>query len=843
MRLVHLLRSLGLLVLSSVLTYGLHSPKKVHTIGILVEKTLSWMVMSSHKILNTSTCDADTWQLGAVKVVHDVFQSNDLPSMQNCIAKMQAEGVAGIVVLAMCDNQLLLHQLLRQKNIPHVPVPSTYCYRDHFEEGRSPWRLRQRASTLSLVIKDTIKALNFLAIKEIIIFTDGTYNINQASVILQSLSEENIRFMAYQVNYTNASYKSVLEWTKKSIKRTYFLLLTYGHGSMEILNCARDLELIRYNTFWIIANLDMNIEELKTLDLQNVRANILYIKKPCISSSVGISGEQNGFNISITDNYLLQTVSRYFTYCLNMSETTPQPSEIWQAELFFPIAEMEFDETNDNMFMVDPEEVVDRKYDIFRVDGYEEEPTYKRIGEWCSEVGLVFMVTPIDARDVFPNALPGLGNATLKVGTVVLAPYITRVNGTGWEGFCIDILNEMSSTMNFNYILQEPEDKMFGVYDNATHNWTGVIGMAYNNEVDLGIGPITLTAHRFEYIDFTHPFSEDGIGIAYRLEDDRVSMDMIFRPFQLWVWILTPGAIFFVGIFLTVINKISAIFRSTKACEELNCSYYENCWYTLGTALMQGQNNEPKNVSGRIVIIFWWLFVILLTTYYTAFLAAILTVKVSKLSITSLEDLAHHPSIKPITLSGSTWWSYFLKSRNPSYRTIGREIRRSPNVTDTARIMEMVLTENFAYVMDSSVVRYFAAKDKKAYAFVEEKGYRQSLGFITPKHSAIREMLSFNIIKFQELGLIEKWRRQWCNCTKQLLLRKSVETKALALEDLGGAFTVAGGTALASILLAFMEKVISKYRKSKVLETPIEERNEQKDLEQSSIRLKLFRRR
>ncbi|XP_014773475.2 glutamate receptor U1 [Octopus bimaculoides] len=395
------------------------------------------------------------------------------------------------------------------------------------------------------------------------------------------------------------------------------------------------------------------------------------------------------------------------------------------------------------MFMVDPEEVIDRKYDIFRVDGYEEEATYKRIGEWCFDIGLVFTVTPIDARDVFPNALPGLGNVTLKVGTIVLAPYITRVNGTGWEGFCIDILNEMSSTMNFNYVLQEPEDKMFGVYDNATHNWTGVIGMAYRNEVDLGIGPITLTAHRFEYIDFTHPFSEDGIGIAYRLEDDRVSMDMIFRPFQLWVWILTPAAIFFVGIFLTVINKISAMFRSTEASEELNCSYYENCWYTFGTALMQGQNNEPKNISGRIMIIFWWLFVILLTTYYTAFLAAILTVKVSKLSITSLEDLAHHPSIRPITLSGSTWWSYFLKSRNPSYRTIGREIRRSPNVTDTAKIMEMVLTENFAYVMDSSVVRYFAAKDKKAYAFVEEKGYRQSLGFITPKHSAIREIVSF----------------------------------------------------------------------------------------------------
>ena len=43
----------------------------------------------------------------------------------------------------------------------------------------------------------------------------------------------------------------------------------------------------------------------------------------------------------MTDGFLLETVSRYLSDCLNITETEYYPSEAWQTELFFPMTELD----------------------------------------------------------------------------------------------------------------------------------------------------------------------------------------------------------------------------------------------------------------------------------------------------------------------------------------------------------------------------------------------------------------------------------------------------------------------------------------------------------------------
>lgn len=63
--------------------------------------------------------------------------------------------------------------------------------------------------------------------------------------------------------------------------------------------------------------------------------------------------------------------------------------------------------------LLDPEQNFDERYDIFRLDVSGAYIDLKRVGEWCIGFGLLLL-----SNDIFPNALPGLGNQILRIGTI-----------------------------------------------------------------------------------------------------------------------------------------------------------------------------------------------------------------------------------------------------------------------------------------------------------------------------------------------------------------------------------------------------------------------------------------
>lgn len=45
-----------------------------------------------------------------------------------------------------------------------------------------------------------------------------------------------------------------------------------------------------------------------------------------------------------------------------------------------------------------------------------------------------------------------------------------------YEGFAIDIIQEMSKMLGFNYTFEVQSDNMYGSYNNATGKWNGMLG-------------------------------------------------------------------------------------------------------------------------------------------------------------------------------------------------------------------------------------------------------------------------------------------------------------------------------------------------------------------------------
>lgn len=49
------------------------------------------------------------------------------------------------------------------------------------------------------------------------------------------------------------------------------------------------------------------------------------------------------------------------------------------------------------------------------------------------------------------------------------------VGNDGYEGFCIDIIHELSVMLGFKYVYQLQEDGKYGIFDKTTQEWNGMI--------------------------------------------------------------------------------------------------------------------------------------------------------------------------------------------------------------------------------------------------------------------------------------------------------------------------------------------------------------------------------
>jgi ionotropic glutamate receptor len=81
-----------------------------------------------------------------------------------------------------------------------------------------------------------------------------------------------------------------------------------------------------------------------------------------------------------------------------------------------------------------------------------------------------------------------------------------------FEGFSVDLANELSKQLNFSYEIRVVKDGRFGSMD-SNGDWNGIIGELVRQEVDMAIAPLTVTAKREKYVDFSVPFIEFGLSI------------------------------------------------------------------------------------------------------------------------------------------------------------------------------------------------------------------------------------------------------------------------------------------------------------------------------------------
>ncbi|KAK7026645.1 hypothetical protein SK128_015457 [Halocaridina rubra] len=466
----------------------------------------------------------------------------------------------------------------------------------------------------------------------------------------------------------------------------------------------------------------------------------------------------------------------------------------------------------------------DFKLDILEMDVKE---GLKKVGTWTKHEGANYTRSWKDAVGAVEL---NLHNKTLIVSTALTPPYSMlkdsseRLQGNDrFEGFCIDLIDEIAKIRGFNYTFKEVDDGNYGSRNRETGEWDGIVRELLDHKADLGIVDFTITYEREEAVDFSMPFMNLGISIIYKKPQKKApSLFSFMSPFSVDVWIYMATAYLGVSVLLFILARMvpeewECPYPCIQEPEELENSFtLLNClWFIIGTFLCQGGDIAPKAVSTRIVAGIWWFFTLIMISSYTANLAAFLTVERMDSPIEGAEDLAKQTKIKYGCKAGGSTYTFFRDSNIPTYQRMWAAMSNArPSVFTASNDdgVERVSKSGgqYAFLMESSSIEYEVERKcdlMQVGSLLDSKSY----GIALPPGSPYTGPISSAILKLKESGVLHMLKTRWWKQRKGGGRCQTEESKdaasaaELGLENVGGVFVVMVGGFIISIFVACCE--------------------------------------
>lgn len=453
----------------------------------------------------------------------------------------------------------------------------------------------------------------------------------------------------------------------------------------------------------------------------------------------------------------------------------------------------------------------------------------QKVGKWNPKDG-VNITKSFKERQT--EVLKELSNKTLKVVTVVDMPYVKEIpiedrqaSGKAYEGFCIDLLDQIAERLNFSYEILKPITE-YGNCKNGLKSCTGMVKELVERRADLAVAGMTITWEREQVIDFTKPFLNLGITILYKKpEPEPPKLFSFLDPLSIDVWVYMCAGYLCVSFMLFVIAR----FTPYEWCNPHPCnpdtdvvenqfSILNSLWFTIGSLMQQGCEIAPCAISTRLVAGIWWFFTLIMISSYTANLAAFLTVERMVSDISNVEDLAKQTKIKYGTLNGGSTKGFFSSSNFPIYQRMWNFMQSTePSVFVNASEhgISRVKQGNYAFFAESTKVEYEIEREctlMQVGGWLDSKGY----GIALPRDSPYRDPISNAILKLQEEQIIHKiyntwWKEKYGGGKCQTTETKS--TSALGVKHVGGVFVVLIGGMFGGVVVAICE-FIYKARKN-----------------------------
>ncbi|CAB3367343.1 Hypothetical predicted protein [Cloeon dipterum] len=447
----------------------------------------------------------------------------------------------------------------------------------------------------------------------------------------------------------------------------------------------------------------------------------------------------------------------------------------------------------------------------------------KAIGTWNSTQGVNFTRT---FGETYTQIVESLHNKTLVVTLILSSPYCMRKDSSEqlsgndqFEGYAIDLIEEISKILGFNYTFKLVPDGRYGSLNRETKEWDGMVRELLEQRADLAIADLTITYDREQAVDFTMPFMNLGISILYRKPIKQPpNLFSFLSPLSLDVWIYMATAYLGVSVLLFILARFTPYeWQNPHPCNPSpdhleNQFTLLNClWFAIGSLMQQGCDFLPKAVSTRMVAGMWWFFTLIMISSYTANLAAFLTVERMDSPIESAEDLAKQTKIKYGALRGGSTAAFFRDSNFSTYQRMWSFMESArPSVfaaSNTEGVERVVRGKgSYAFLMESTSIEYVIERNcelTQVGGLLDSKGY----GIAMPPNSPYRTAISGAVLKLQEEGKLHILKTRWWKekrgggSCRDDTSKSSSAANELGLANVGGVFVVLlGGMGVACVI-------------------------------------------
>ncbi|XP_038055631.1 glutamate receptor 4-like [Patiria miniata] len=470
----------------------------------------------------------------------------------------------------------------------------------------------------------------------------------------------------------------------------------------------------------------------------------------------------------------------------------------------------------------------------------------REVGTWRSEAKTRLKFNAGTFGDGTGRA--DFNNKTIIVTSILEQPYLMRKEprhlysgNDRFQGYAIDLLEEIVQKFPFKYKIQLVRDNTYGIPVNGT--WNGMVGELVRGEADIAVAPLTIISDRERVIDFTKPFMSLGISIMIKKpQTTKPDVFSFMHPLSYEIWMCIVLAYAGVSVVLFLVSRFSpkewypveytrvptdepngAIPPKEQTTNDFGIT--NSLWFSFGALMQQGCDISPRSLSGRIVGGVWWFFTLIIISSYTANLAAFLTVERMVTDIQSAEDLVASKDVSYGMVAAGSTEEFFRQSKIPLYmdmwnymNSTERAVLMTTNDQGLERLRHM--NGKFAFLMESTMNEYFSQQKPCDTLKVGQNLDSKSYGIgVSRNLTRFSDELTLAILQLREEGVLDALKKRWWFDKGQCHEADADSgSNALSLSNVAGVFYIlVGGLALAlmSAIMEFYWKSRSQSRKQK----------------------------
>ncbi|KAI3803291.1 hypothetical protein L1987_31441 [Smallanthus sonchifolius] len=359
-------------------------------------------------------------------------------------------------------------------------------------------------------------------------------------------------------------------------------------------------------------------------------------------------------------------------------------------------------------------------------------------------------------------------------------------------GFCVDVFNAVISALpyavkhEFIPFVTPDGTRPAGSYTDLIQNLS--VGI-----FDAVVGDVTILADRWDYVDFTFPYTEAGISMIVPFVDERKSSWIFVRPVEKELWITTGAFFIYTGFVVWVLeHRVNKEFRGGRS-QQVGMIF----WFSFSTLVFAHREKLISNLS-RFVVIVWVVVVLVLTSSYTASLTSMLTVEQFRPTHTDIDQIRRNG--ESVGYQENSFVVNILKSigfhdtKLKGYSTFEEydgALQAGSQNGGVSAIMD-----------ELPYLRLFLATYCNKYTMTNFTNKTAGFGFAFPKGSPLLHDVSKAVLQVTEermTNITNQWFVEAASCDQQNGAK--MNSGRLKLDSFKGLFLIAGLSSTSALLI------------------------------------------